>query len=124
VSLGLLAVFLGRAGESDTIWAVFMVRIGSLTLLGTAAVLRRPSFVTTARQRVTLACVGLLDSGTNQLFVLASQRGLLTLVAVVASLYPVATVLLARGVLGERLSRVQAAGVLLALIGIALIAAG
>ena len=124
VSLGLLAVFLARAGESDTFWAVLMVRIGSLTLLGAAALVRRPSFATTGRQRATLASVGLLDSSSNLLFVLASQRGLLTLVAVVASLYPVTTVLLARGVLGERLSGVQAAGVLLALAGIALIAAG
>ena len=64
------------------------------------------------------------DSGSNLLFVLASQRGLLSLIAVVASLYPVMTVVLARGVLGERLSRAQAAGVVLALAGIALIAAG
>ena len=89
-----------------------------------AVLARRPSFVMATRQRVTLASVGILDSGANLLFVLASQRGLLSLIAVVASLYPVMTVVLARGVLGERLSRVQAAGVVLALAGIALIAAG
>jgi drug/metabolite transporter (DMT)-like permease len=124
VSLGLLAVFLSRAGATDVFWSVLMVRIGSLTLLGAAALVRRPSFVTSTRQRLTLASVGVLDSGSNLLFVLASQRGLLSLVAVVASLYPVVTVLLARGVLGERLSRIQAAGVALSLAGIALIAAG
>ena len=124
VCLGMLAVLLSRAGETDAFWAVLLVRIGSLTLLGIVAIARRPSFVTTQRQRLTLASVGVLDSGSNLLFVLASQRGLLSLVAVVASLYPVTTVLLARGFLGERLSRVQAAGVTLALIGIALIAIG
>ena len=124
VCLGLLAVFLGRAGETDAFWAVLMVRIASLTLLGTAVLVRRPSFVMQTSQRVSLASVGILDSGANLLFVLASQRGLLSLVAVVASLYPVTTVLLARGVLGERLSRAQAAGVGLALVGIALIAVG
>jgi len=56
--------------------------------------------------------------------VLASQRGLLSLISVVASLYPVMTVVLARGLLGERLSRLQAAGVVIALAGIGLIAAG
>jgi drug/metabolite transporter (DMT)-like permease len=124
VCLGMLVVLLSRAGETDAFWAVLLVRIGSLTLLGIVAVVRRPSFVTTQRQRLTLASVGVLDSGANLLFVLASQRGLLSLVSVVASLYPVTTVLLARGFLGERLSRIQAAGVTLALIGIALIAIG
>ena len=124
VCLGLLAVMLSRAGETDVLWAVLMVRVGSLTLLTVAVLARRPSFVMQTRQRVTLASVGILDSGSNLLFVLASQRGLLSLIAVVASLYPVMTVVLARGLLGERLSRFQAAGVVLALAGIALIAAG
>jgi drug/metabolite transporter (DMT)-like permease len=124
LSLGLLAVFLGRAGQTDAFWAVLMVRIGSVTLLGAAVILRRPSFVMEPRQRLTLASVGILDSSANLLFVLAAQRGLLSLIAVLASLYPITTVLLARGVLKERLSRVQALGVLLALAGVALIAAG
>lgn len=124
VCLGLLAVLLSRAGETDVLWAVLMVRIGSLTLLTAAVLARRPSFVMATRQRVTLASVGVLDSGANLLFVLASQRGLLSLISVVASLYPVMTVVLARSLLGERLSRLQAAGVVLALAGIGLIAAG
>jgi drug/metabolite transporter (DMT)-like permease len=124
VCLGSLALVLSRAGDTDASGAVLMVRIGSLSLLGVAALVGHPSFETTARQRVTLASIGILDSGSNLLFVLASQRGLLSLVAVVASLYPVTTVLLARGLLGERLSRIQAAGVSLALVGIALIAVG
>jgi drug/metabolite transporter (DMT)-like permease len=124
VCLGLLAVLLSRAGQTDVLWAVLLVRVGSLTLLSAGVLARRPSFAMPTRQRVTLASIGILDSGANLLFVLASQRGLLSLIAVVASLYPVMTVVLARSVLGERLSRVQTAGVVLALAGIALIAAG
>jgi drug/metabolite transporter (DMT)-like permease len=57
------------------------------------------------------------------LYGLANRHGQLSVVAVAGSLYPVATVLLARVVLHERLIRVQALGVSLALVGVALIAA-
>jgi drug/metabolite transporter (DMT)-like permease len=122
--LGTLALLLSRAGRTDAVGAVMMARVSSIALLGVAVLVRRPSFTTTQRDRVTLAAIGILDCSANLLFTLASQRGLLTLVAVLASLYPVVTVLLARGVLHERLSRVEAGGVALALCGVALIAAG
>lgn len=124
VTLGLLVVLLGDAGRTDPIWAVLMVRSGAIVLAGVAVLVRRPTFRMDGRQLRTLAAVGVLDNGANLLFVLASQRGLLSVVAVLASLYPVATVLLARGVLNERLSRTQLAGVATALAGVALIAAG
>jgi drug/metabolite transporter (DMT)-like permease len=122
--LGSLALLLSRAGETDAVGAVLMARVSSIVLLGVAILVRRPSLTTTQRDRVMLAAIGILDCGANLLFTLASQRGLLTLVSVLASLYPVVTVLLARGFLHERLSRVQAGGVALALCGVALIAAG
>ncbi len=124
LALGLLVVLLGDAGRADPTWAVLMVRCGALVLVGIAVSVRRPSFAMQGSQGWTLAGVGLLDNGANLLFVLAAQRGLLSLVAVLASLYPVATVLLARGVLKERLSRVQLTGVVTALAGVAFIAVG
>ena len=60
----------------------------------------------------------------NLLFVLASGRGLLSVVGVLAALYPAVTVLLARIVLHERLTRTQDAGVLLTLAGVVALAAG
>ena len=68
--------------------------------------------------------IGLLDVSANACFTLGADTGLLTVVAVLASLYPVGTVVLARALLGERLATVQAAGVAVALAGVALIAAG
>jgi drug/metabolite transporter (DMT)-like permease len=69
--------------------------------------------------------VGIFDNGANVLFALASSTGqLLSLIAVLASLYPVSTILLARTALHERLARPQVAGVALAFTGVALIAAG
>jgi drug/metabolite transporter (DMT)-like permease len=73
---------------------------------------------------VVLAVVGVIDNGANVLFAIAAQEGLLTLVSVLGSLYPVSTVLLARFFLHERLGPVQTAGVVAAFAGVGLIAVG
>ena len=67
--------------------------------------------------------VGVADLSANALFALASQRGLLSVVAVLGSLFPVVTVLLAHLVLHERISRVQFLGIAVALVGVAVVAA-
>ena len=68
--------------------------------------------------------VGVLDSGANTLYALATDHGLLSLVSVLSSLYPLTTVLLAQALLREHVSRHQKVGVIAALAGIALISAG
>jgi drug/metabolite transporter (DMT)-like permease len=68
--------------------------------------------------------VGAFDIAANGLFAVASTEGLLPLVAVAGSLYPITTLVLARVVLGERLAGLQRWGVALALLGVVLIAAG
>jgi drug/metabolite transporter (DMT)-like permease len=74
---------------------------------------------------VALAAIGLLDTGGNTLFAAASSsHGLLSVVSVLASLYPAVTVLLARFVLRERVERTQDLGVLVTLAGVVLISAG
>ncbi|MFF4249256.1 EamA family transporter [Streptomyces sp. NPDC001822] len=71
-----------------------------------------------------LAFVGLADVAANGTYAVAAQHGPVTVAAVLASLYPVVTALAARGVLGERLRGVQAAGAVLALLGTVLLATG
>ncbi|MET8451393.1 DMT family transporter [Streptomyces sp. NPDC005209] len=70
-----------------------------------------------------LAFVGLADVAANGTYAIAAQHGPITVAAVLASLYPVVTALAARGILRERLQRVQAAGAGLALVGTLLLAA-
>jgi drug/metabolite transporter (DMT)-like permease len=70
-----------------------------------------------------LAAAGALDFGATALYGIANRHGQLSIVAVAGSLYPVATVLLARAVLAEHVTRIQGLGVALALLGVALIAA-
>lgn len=71
-----------------------------------------------------LATIGLGDVGANALYGIASRGGLLSVVAVLGSVYPVMTVLLARQVHAERLRPVQLVGVGTALAGVVLLAAG
>lgn len=123
--LGLFVTSLDAAGEASALWASLMVRVVSVPLFVIAAIAtarhaRRP----TGRELGILGGVGALDNGANVLFALAAREGLLTLVSVLGSLYPVATVLLARWFLHERLARWQVAGVVAAFFGVALIAAG
>jgi drug/metabolite transporter (DMT)-like permease len=68
-----------------------------------------------------LILIGLLDTGGNVLFAAASTQGLISVVSVLASLYPVVTVLLARATLNERVRRIQELGVVATLAGVALI---
>jgi drug/metabolite transporter (DMT)-like permease len=125
VTIGLVSVVLDEAGRHDPLYATLGVRVGALSLLLVAVLVRRPSLRVGARDGGRIALTGLLDNGANLAFAMAARGGgLLALNAVLGSLYPVTTVLLARLLLRERLSGVQAAGVLAALLGVSLIAAG
>jgi drug/metabolite transporter (DMT)-like permease len=76
------------------------------------------------RQAAALAAIGLLDLGANTAYNYATTIGELSIVAVGSSLYPVMTVLMASLVLGERVRGVQRGGVVVALSGVVLLAAG
>ena len=68
-----------------------------------------------------LVAVGVLDVAADVFFAVATTIGLLSIVSILSSLYPVATVVLARIVLNERMARPQQAGIGLALAGVVLI---
>lgn len=75
-----------------------------------------------ARVWLLVVVAGLFDVSANLLFAVASTAGALTVVAILGSLYPAVTVVLARVIHGERMTRLQQSGVVLALVGVALIA--
>jgi drug/metabolite transporter (DMT)-like permease len=126
LSFGLFFVFLHQGAEAGgpPLWVVAGARVGSLALLVLLALAVRQPLGWPGRRLAPLAVVGVVDTTANVLFTYAAASGNLGVVSVLGSLYPVATVLLARLVLAERLARPQAAGVGLALTGVALMAAG
>jgi drug/metabolite transporter (DMT)-like permease len=71
-----------------------------------------------------LVATGALDASANALFLVATQHGMLTVVAVLGALYPASTLILARLVLGERLAGWQRVGVAVALTAVVLVSAG
>jgi drug/metabolite transporter (DMT)-like permease len=124
-ALGLFIYFLGLGSrEGDALSTLVGARVGSLSLLVVLALVVRAPLAVPRSSLAAVAAVGLADVTANALFALASGRGLLAIVAVLGSLYPVATVLLAHVLLGERLTRAQQAGVAVALAGVAAVSAG
>jgi drug/metabolite transporter (DMT)-like permease len=110
--------------DAEPFWALLTARATAGALLVAALLVLRPRLDSSPADMPSLALIGLLDIGANAAFTLGTDTGLLSVVAVLASLYPVATVVLARALLGEQLVPVQAAGVAVALAGVAMIAAG
>jgi drug/metabolite transporter (DMT)-like permease len=115
----------GTSGsQSSPLWVIAGARASSLLMLSMIALVgRRPALRWPGRRIGSVALVGVGDTGANLLFAYAATSGNLAVVGVLGSLYPIATVVLARWLLGERLSGGQNAGVVLALTGVGLLAA-
>ena len=126
LGFGTFYVFLdrGAAFGGSPLWAVGGTRAGSLVMLSLMVLLGRRAAPWPGRNIGPIGAVGVLDTTANALYAYATTLGNLGVVAVLGSLYPVATVLLGRVVLAERLSHTQHAGVACALSGVVLISAG
>ena len=123
---GILLYVLGRAADAGgTFSALVGVRFAGAVVVGVwvASLATRPRFPG-GRALAVVLFVGVLGTVANALYGFAAERGLLAIVTLLASLYPVTTVVLANRVLRERLAPVQAVGVVIALGGVALVAVG
>jgi len=112
------------AGIADFWWAALIFRITSTAVIVAAVTRARSSIRVEPLQVSALALIGVADMLGNLLFAAASSSGLVSITSVLASLYPVITVVLARIVLEERVARSQEVGIALTLAGVALISAG
>jgi drug/metabolite transporter (DMT)-like permease len=121
---GVFFLLTAKASEGGhALAATFMLRMTTVPLVLLAMLALRQPFRMPRRNLRWLVLIGVLDSGANTLYALATNHGLLSLVSVLSSIYPLTTVLLAQALLREHVSRHQRIGIVAALAGVALISA-
>ena len=122
LGFGFYFVLIDRTVHDGVFWNLAFARsVAGVVLLGILLATRRPLLPPRPVLPLNLAN-GALDAGGNLFFALAAQSGRLDIAAVVASLYPGTTVLLARLILKERLNRLQTVGAVAALAAVVLVA--
>ena len=120
VGFGSYFILMHDATRHDTLWPMVASRVGGVLILILYMTLTRQSWKPANSAYGLILLNGLLDIGGNLFFVLAGQLGRLDIAAVLSSLYPGSTVLLAWIFLRERLSRTQWIGILAAFVAIVL----
>jgi drug/metabolite transporter (DMT)-like permease len=121
LGFGIYFPWMHAAGKVDFWWASLVFRATALALVATVAAARRPELRLSRGQLMFVVGVGIGDTLGNVLFAASSAHGLVSLTAVLASLYPIVTVILAAAVLHERVAPLQKAGIALTLTGVVLI---
>ena len=124
-AFGTFFIFLDATEGATAPWPIASARFVTSVVLIACLVAAKREVLPTDRSTVRLiALVGLFDTSSNVTFLYASNEGLLTLVAVLSSLYPIGTVILARVILAERMTRPQLWGFVMAMAATTMIAAG
>ena len=121
---GVVLVLLARCSDQQVAGTLLVQKGTQFAIMGLVVLALRKPVSAPLRAVPVIALVGWGDASANGLYVVATRSGYLSVVAVFASLYPVATVLIARRVLHEQLRRVQVFGVSVAIAGVVLMAAG
>jgi drug/metabolite transporter (DMT)-like permease len=125
-AFGLFFLFIRNGGETGALWPALAARCAGLAVYVAAALVIRTGPIGWGSGRALFAAAlgaGALDAAANVSYVFSTRAGLFGPAVVLTSLYPAVTVLLARLALRERMHRTQQAGLLLAAVGIVLIAA-
>jgi drug/metabolite transporter (DMT)-like permease len=121
LGFGFYFPWMHAAGKVDFWWASLVFRTTALLFVAAAVAARRPQLRLSRGQLAFVVAVGIGDTLGNVLFAASSGHGLISLTAVLASLYPIVTVILAAAVLHERVAPLQKAGIALTLTGVVLI---
>lgn len=119
---GMFTIAISRLSEDVVLSPTVFIRVGSVAAVGAWILVRRQPWRVPRGLWPALLAIGLVDMAATGAYLTAIQIGPLAIAAILASLYPVATTVLAAVVLGERVRVVQAAGIVAALVAVVLIA--
>ena len=121
LAFGGFFIFIHYASSESILWPLVAVRIVSISSLLLYSIITRQDWFPKRESLFAILMSSLMDTAGNAFYVLSAQTGRMDVAAVLGSLYPGSTVVLAWFVLKERISRVQMLGIALALIAIVLI---
>ena len=121
LTFGAFFVFLHYGSSTSIFWTLAATRIASITGLLGYSIIARERWFPTSDSWGLIAMSSVLDAAGNSFYALSARMGRMDVAAVLGSLYPGSTVLLAWFILKERISRVQLIGILIALVAIVLI---
>jgi len=121
VAIGFFFLALARTAATAGLWPLLAARVMSVGLFGVSAVVSRRSLRMAAPVAAVVIAAGVVDMVANALYLIATRHGSLSVVVTLSSLYPASTVILARLILGERLSALQSVGITCALVAVVLI---
>jgi len=121
---GLFFIGLNEAGSSTDLWPIVISQVSAVVTVACVAAVTRDLRLPPAGARRLSLLTGAISAAGTAMFFLATHHGLLAITAVITSLYPAVTILLARVLSGERLTRLRIIGLCLAAASVGLIAAG
>ena len=121
---GLFFIGLNQAGSGADLWPITISQLAAMVTVACSALVTRDLGLPPAGTRRLSLLTGVAGAAGTAMFFLATHHGLLAITAVITSLYPAVTIVLARMLLGERLTALRIAGLCFAAASVALIAAG
>jgi drug/metabolite transporter (DMT)-like permease len=124
VGIGAFLILITRAGDDSGSWPLVAARVGEIAVMAAIVALTRAGIRPDPGTGKAVVTAGALDAAANLLYLIGTRLGLISVVAVLTSLYPAATVLLARVFLRDLLSRGQLLGLGLALAGAIMLTGG
>jgi drug/metabolite transporter (DMT)-like permease len=124
LGFGSFYVAMDAASEGEIPWALLVARLTAVTLFVAALLLARPGVAMRRADLPVIVGIGVLIIAGDSMYATASTHGLLSVVAVLSTLYPVVTIALARAFIGERIERQQSAGIAMCMGGVVAISAG
>jgi drug/metabolite transporter (DMT)-like permease len=124
LGIGGFNLLISRVPDGEVFWPLTILRLAAIPLVAAIVIVGRQPWRVPRPMLVPVSVVGVFDMGGNAFFILAAQAGALAIAAVLSSLYPVITVILAAAILRERITPSHAFGIGLAAVAVACIAIG